>query len=178
LDKDFKLNIEVNHATLAGHTFEHELQCAADAGLLGSIDANRGDYQNGWDTDQFPINIYELTQAMMVIIKNGGLYNGGTNFDAKTRRNSTDLDDIFLAHIAGMDVFARALESAAAILEKSPYKQMLSERYASFDSGKGKEFEDGKLTLEDLRNYALSKGEPELISGKQELYEAIVNMYI
>lgn len=178
LDKDFKLNIEVNHATLAGHTFEHELQCAADAGLLGSIDANRGDYQNGWDTDQFPINIYELTQAMMVIVQYGGLYNGGTNFDAKTRRNSTDLDDIFIAHIAGMDVFARALESAAAILEKSPYKQMLSERYASFDNGIGKEFEDGKLTLEDLRAYALSKGEPEIISGKQELYEAIVNMYI
>jgi xylose isomerase len=178
LDKDFKLNIEVNHATLAGHTFEHELQCAADAGLLGSIDANRGDYQNGWDTDQFPIDIYELTQAMLVILQNGGLQGGGTNFDAKTRRNSTDLEDIFIAHIAGMDAFARALESAAAILEKSPYKKMLTDRYASFDSGKGKEFETGKLTLEDLRNYALAKGEPELISGKQELYEAIVNMYI
>lgn len=178
LDKDFKLNIEVNHATLAGHTFEHELQCAADAGLLGSIDANRGDYQNGWDTDQFPIDIYELTQAMLVILQNGGLQGGGTNFDAKTRRNSTDLEDIFIAHIAGMDAFARALESAAAILEKSPYKKMLTDRYASFDSGKGKEFEAGKLTIEDLRNYALTKGEPELISGKQELYEAIVNMYI
>jgi xylose isomerase len=178
LDKDFKLNIEVNHATLAGHTFEHELQCAADAGLLGSIDANRGDYQNGWDTDQFPIDIYELTQAMLVILQNGGLQGGGTNFDAKTRRNSTDLEDIFIAHIAGMDAFARAMESAAAILEKSPYKKMLTDRYASFDSGKGKEFEAGKLTMEDLRNYALAKGEPELISGKQELYEAIVNMYI
>ena len=178
LDKDFKLNIEVNHATLAGHTFEHELQCAADAGLLGSIDANRGDYQNGWDTDQFPIDIYELTQAMLVILQNGGLQGGGTNFDAKTRRNSTDLEDIFIAHIAGMDAFARALESAAAILEKSPYKKMLTDRYASFDSGKGKEFETGKLTLEDLRAYAIAQGEPALISGKQELYEAIVNMYI
>lgn len=179
LDKDFKLNIEVNHATLAGHTFEHELQCAADAGMLGSIDANRGDYQNGWDTDQFPIDVYELTQAMMVILRNGGLQGGGTNFDAKTRRNSTDLDDIFIAHIAGMDVFARALEAAAAILEKSPYLQMLKERYASFDSGKGKAFEEGKLSLEDLRAYALSLGrEPAQISGKQELYEAIVNMYI
>ncbi|HQG68023.1 MAG TPA: xylose isomerase [Paludibacteraceae bacterium] len=178
LDKDFKLNIEVNHATLAGHTFEHELQCAADAGLLGSIDANRGDYQNGWDTDQFPIDIYDLTQAMLVILQNGGLQGGGTNFDAKTRRNSTDLEDIFIAHIAGMDAFARTLESAAAILEKSPYKKMLTDRYASFDSGKGKEFEEGKLTLEDLRTYALSKGEPALMSGKQELYEAIVNMYI
>ncbi len=179
LDKDFKLNVEVNHATLAGHTFEHDLQCAADAGMLGSIDANRGDYQNGWDTDQFPIDLYELTQAMLVILKSGGLQGGGTNFDAKTRRNSTDLDDIFIAHIAGMDAFARALESAAAILEKSPYQQMLNDRYASFDSGKGKEFEDGKLSLEDLREYALAQGkEPAQISGKQELYEAIVNMYI
>ena len=158
LDKDFKLNIEVNHATLAGHTFEHELQCAADAGMLGSIDANRGDYQNGWDTDQFPIDVYELTQAMLVILRNGGLQGGGTNFDAKTRRNSTDLEDIFIAHIAGMDVFARALEAAAAILEESPYLEMLEERYASFDSGKGKEFEEGKLSLEDLRDYALSLG--------------------
>lgn len=179
LDKDFKLNIEVNHATLAGHTFEHDLQCAVDAGLLGSIDANRGDYQNGWDTDQFPIDIYELTQAMLVILKGGGLQGGGTNFDAKTRRNSTDLEDIFIAHIAGMDAFARALEAAAAILEDSPYTQMLNDRYASFDSGKGKEFAEGKLSLEDMREYAISLGkEPDQISGKQELYEAIVNMYI
>jgi xylose isomerase len=178
LDRDFKLNIEVNHATLAGHTFEHELQCAADAGLLGSIDANRGDYQNGWDTDQFPIDVNELTQAMLVILKNGGLQGGGTNFDAKTRRNSTDLEDIFIAHIAGMDAFAHALEAAAAILEDSPYGEMLSGRYASFDAGKGKDFEDGKLSLEDLAAYAAQRGEPAQISGKQELYEAIVNMYI
>ena len=179
LDKDFKLNVEVNHATLAGHTFEHDLQCAVDAGLLGSIDANRGDYQNGWDTDQFPIDLYELTQAMLVILKGGGLQVGGTNFDAKTRRNSTDLEDIFIAHIAGMDAFARALEAAAGILEESPYTQMLTDRYASFDSGKGKEFEEGKLSLEDMRDYALELGkEPAQISGKQEFYEAIVNMYI
>ena len=177
LDKDFKLNIEVNHATLAGHTFEHELQCAADAGLLGSIDANRGDEQNGWDTDQFPINVYELTQAMIVILRTGGLV-GGTNFDAKIRRNSTDLEDIFIAHIAGMDAFAHALEAAAAILEESPYKQMLAKRYLSFDEGIGKNFELGKLTLEDLVIYAKTKGEPATISGKQELYEAIVNMYV
>ncbi|MBD5299990.1 MAG: xylose isomerase [Duncaniella sp.] len=177
LDKDFKLNIEVNHATLAGHTFEHELAVAVDNGMLGSIDANRGDYQNGWDTDQFPIDNYELTQAMMQIIRNGGLGNGGTNFDAKTRRNSTDLDDIFIAHIAGMDAMARALESAAALLEESPYKEMLRERYASFDSGKGKEFEEGKLTLEDVYAYGKEVGEPKRTSGKQELYEAIVNMY-
>lgn len=178
LDNDFKLNIEVNHATLAGHTFEHELQCAVDAGMLGSIDANRGDYQNGWDTDQFPIDINELTQAMLVILQGGGLQGGGTNFDAKTRRNSTDLEDIFIAHIAGMDAFARALETAAAILEESPYTKMLTDRYASFNTGKGKEFEEGKLNMEDIVAYAKAKGEPAQTSGKQELYEAIVNMYI
>ena len=177
LDKDFKVNIEVNHATLAGHTFEHELQCAVDAGMLGSIDANRGDYQNGWDTDQFPIDIYELVQAMMVIIKGNGLV-GGTNFDAKTRRNSTDLQDIFIAHISGMDVMARALLVAADILENSPIPGMLKERYASYDKGTGKDFEQGKLSLEEVVEYAKKKGEPKQISGQQELYEAIVNMYI
>ncbi|MDR2086715.1 MAG: xylose isomerase [Dysgonamonadaceae bacterium] len=178
LEKDFKVNIEVNHATLAGHTFEHELQAAADAGLLGSIDANRGDYQNGWDTDQFPIDVYELTQAWLIILEAGGLGHGGTNFDAKTRRNSTDLEDIFIAHIAGMDVFARALLTAADILEDSDYRKMRAERYASFDSGNGKAFEEGKLTLEDLRNIAAKNGEPAQISGKQELYEALINMYV
>lgn len=178
LEKDFKINIEVNHATLAGHTFEHELQCAVDAGMLGAIDANRGDVQNGWDTDQFPIDLFELTQAMLVILQGGGMQGGGTNFDAKIRRNSTDLDDLFIAHISGMDVMARALEAAAAILEKSPYKKMVSDRYASYDSGKGKEFEEGKLSFEDCVAYAKSKEEPAQISGKQELYEAIVNMYI
>ena len=177
LDRDFKVNIEVNHATLAGHTFEHELAVAVDNGMLGSIDANRGDYQNGWDTDQFPIDNYELTQAMMQIIRNGGLGNGGTNFDAKTRRNSTDPEDIFIAHIAGMDAMARALLSAADVLQKSPYKQMLADRYASFDSGKGKEFEEGRLSLEQLVDYARTQPEPATSSGKQELYEAIVNMY-
>ena len=177
LENDFKVNIEVNHATLAGHTFEHELAVAVDNGMLGSIDANRGDYQNGWDTDQFPIDNYELTQAMMQIIRNGGLGNGGTNFDAKTRRNSTDLEDIFIAHIAGMDAMARALECAANVLEKSPYKKMLADRYASFDSGKGKEFEEGKLTLEQLAEIGREVNEPAQTSGKQELYEAIINMY-
>ena len=177
LDKDFKVNIEVNHATLAGHTFEHELAVAVDNGMLGSIDANRGDYQNGWDTDQFPIDNYELTQAMMQIIRNGGLGNGGTNFDAKTRRNSTDPEDIFIAHIAGMDAMARALLCAADVLEKSPYKKMLAERYASFDAGRGKDFEDGNMTLEQLVEYAKTQPEPAVTSGKQELYEAIVNMY-
>lgn len=177
LDKDFKVNIEVNHATLAGHTFEHEIACAVDNGMLGSIDANRGDYQNGWDTDQFPIDNFELIQAMVHIIRNGGLGNGGSNFDAKTRRNSTDLEDIFIAHIAGMDAMARALLSAAELLEKSPYKKMLHDRYASFDANEGKKFEDGQLTLEDVVNYAKKYGEPKTTSGKQELYEAIFNMY-
>ena len=177
LENDFKVNIEVNHATLAGHTFEHELACAVDAGMLGSIDANRGDYQNGWDTDQFPIDSFDLTQAMMQIIRNGGLGNGGTNFDAKTRRNSTDLEDIFIAHIAAMDAMARALENAAALLEESPLCQMVKERYASFDEGLGKKFENGELTLEDVYAYGKEVNEPKQTSGKQELYEAILNMY-
>jgi xylose isomerase len=178
LDKDFKVNVEVNHATLAGHTFEHELACAVDAGMLGSIDANRGDYQNGWDTDQFPIDQFELVQAYIHIIRNGGFKDGGTNFDAKTRRNSTDLDDIFIAHIAAMDVMARALETAVDFLNDSPYSKLLKDRYASFDEGKGKEFETGKLKLEDLVEYAGKNGEPKQISGKQELYESLINMYI
>ncbi|MBR3400063.1 MAG: xylose isomerase, partial [Prevotella sp.] len=146
LEKDFKVNIEVNHATLAGHTFEHELCCAVDNGMLGSIDANRGDAQNGWDTDQFPIDNYDLTMAMLQIIRNGGLGTGGTNFDAKMRRNSTDPEDVFIAHISGMDACARALLNAVEIMEKSPIPSMLKERYASFDSGIGKDFEEGKLT--------------------------------
>ena len=177
LDKDFKVNIEVNHATLAGHTFEHEIACAVDNDMLGSIDANRGDYQNGWDTDQFPIDNYELTQAWMEIIRGGGFKDGGTNFDAKTRRNSTDLEDIIIAHVSGMDAMARALLSAADLLEHSDYKKMKAERYASFDSGKGKEFEEGKLTLEQVYEYGKQVDEPKLTSGKQELYEQIVSMY-
>ena len=177
LDKDFKVNIEVNHATLAGHTFEHELACAVDNGMLGSIDANRGDAQNGWDTDQFPIDNYELTQAMLEIIRNDGLGLGGTNFDAKIRRNSTDPEDIFIAHISGMDAMARALENAAAILDESELPKMKKERYASFDAGKGKEFEEGKLSLEDIVAYAKEVGEPKQTSGKQELYETIVSWY-
>jgi xylose isomerase len=178
LDKDFKINIEVNHATLAGHTFQHELQIAANHGMLGSIDANRGDYQNGWDTDQFPMNLNELTESMLVILNSGGFAGGGVNFDAKTRRNSTDLEDIFLAHIGGMDAFARAAISAEKILEKSSLKEFLRDRYASFDSGKGKEFEEGKLTLENLREYALANGEPKQISGKQEWLENLVNHFL
>jgi xylose isomerase len=175
---DFKLNLEVNHATLAGHTFQHELQVAADAGLLGSLDANRGDYQNGWDTDQFPTNLNELTEAMLIILENNGFAGGGINFDAKIRRNSTDPADLFHAHVGGVDTFARALTIADNILQKSEYKKIRTDRYSSFDSSKGREFETGKLTLEDLKAYAVANGEPAVISGKQEHLENIINRYI
>jgi xylose isomerase len=175
---DFKLNIEVNHATLAGHTFQHELQVAADAGMLGSIDANRGDYQNGWDTDQFPNNINELVEAMLVIVEAGGFGGGGINFDAKIRRNSTDAEDLFYAHIGGMDTFARALVVADKVLNLSPYKAIRTERYSSFDRGAGADYEAGKLTLTDLRAYAIEHGEPAVKSGRQELLENIINRYI
>lgn len=178
LDKDFKLNIEVNHATLAQHTFQHEIEVAANAGMLGSIDANRGDYQNGWDTDQFPNNIMEVTEAMLVLLKAGGLRGGGVNFDAKIRRNSTDMEDVFYAHIGGADVFARALLIADKIISTSPYEALRKERYLSFDSGKGKDFENGKLNLNDLYQLAKNNGELKLQSGKQELFENIINQYI
>ena len=175
---DFKLNVEVNHATLAGHTFTHELQVAADAGLLGSMDANRGDYQNGWDTDQFPNDINELTEAMLIILQAGGFAGGGINFDAKIRRNSTDAQDLFYAHIGGMDTFARALITAEDILKNGMFTKLRKERYASYDNGKGAEFEAGKLSLEDLKQYAIENGEPAVRSGKQELFENIINRFI
>ncbi len=178
LDKDFKINIEVNHATLAQHTFQHELAVAAKAGMLGSIDANRGDYQNGWDTDQFPNNIQETTEAMLVFLQAGGLQGGGVNFDAKLRRNSTDMKDIFYAHIGGADTFARALITADRIMQSSPYKKLREERYNSFNSKNGKSFEQGKLTLQDLYKIAQENGELPLQSGKQELFENIINQYI
>lgn len=178
LTQDFKLNLEVNHATLAGHTFQHELQVAADAGMLGSIDANRGDYQNGWDTDQFPTNLNELTEYMLIILEAGGFAGGGINFDAKIRRNSTDPADLFHAHIGGIDAFARALVIADNILEKSDYKKIRTERYASFDSGLGQSFETGKVSLEELRQYAIAQGEPAVTSGKQEYLENLINRYI
>jgi xylose isomerase len=175
---DFKLKIEVNHATLAGHTFQHELQVAADAGVLGSMDATRGDYQNGWDTDEFPNNINELTEAMLVIMGAGGFQGGGINFDTKRRRNSTDNLDLFYAHIGGMDTFGRAFVVADKILNQSEYKKLRTQRYSSYDSGESKLFEEGKLTLEDLRNYAANHGEPNVVSGKQEYFENIINRYI
>jgi xylose isomerase len=178
LDQDFKLNIEVNHATLAGHTFQHELQVAANAGMLGSIDANRGDYQNGWDTDQFAMNIQELTESMLVILENGGVKGGGVNFDAKLRRNSTDLEDLFHAHIGSMDAFARSLLVADALLNDSNFSQIKSRRYQSFDAGNGLKYEKGLLTLEDLRKHALENGEPQMISGKQEMIENLINQHL
>ncbi|MEX0273609.1 MAG: xylose isomerase [Flavobacteriaceae bacterium] len=178
LEADFKLNIEVNHATLAQHTFQHELQVAADAGMLGSIDANRGDYQNGWDTDQFPNNIQETAEAMLVFLKAGGLQGGGINFDAKTRRNSTDLEDIFIAHIGGADTFARGLLIAEALIGNPAFEGLLNKRYESFDSGKGADFVNGKLTLDDLYQYTTNTGEPAQLSGKQELFENILNQHL
>ena len=178
LQDDFKLNVEVNHATLASHSFAHELEVAACHGMLGSIDANRGDYQNGWDTDQFPNNINEVTEAMLIILKAGGFKGGGINFDAKIRRNSTDMDDIFHAHIGGADTFARALLIADHIISSSSYENLRKERYSSFDRGKGKDFEDGKLSLQDLYAIASEGGEPQPRSGKQELFENIINQYI
>lgn len=178
LTQDFKLNIEVNHATLAGHTFQHEIQCAVDAGLFGSIDANRGDYQNGWDTDQFTVNLYEMVEAMLVIADAGGFGTGGVNFDAKVRRNSTDPEDLFIAHITAIDVFARSLLIAERILNESDYRQLRKDRYSSFDHGDGARFEKGALSLEDLRELAIKNGEPKQISGRQELYEQIIADYI
>jgi len=178
LMNDFKLNLEVNHATLAGHTFQHELQVAADAGLLGSMDANRGDYQNGWDTDQFPNNINELVETLLIVLEADGFKGGGINFDAKIRRNSTDAADLFYAHIGGMDSFARSLIIADNILQKSEYKKLRKDRYASFETGTGKDFEAGKLSLEDLREYAIKNGEPKMISGRQEYFENIINQHI
>ena len=178
LDKDFKMNIEVNHATLAQHTMQHEMAVAAKAGMLGSIDANRGDYQNGWDTDQFPNNIQETTEAMLVFLKAGGLQGGGVNFDAKIRRNSTDMEDVFHAHIGGADTFARALITADKIISNSSYNALREKRYSSFDKGVGKDFENGKLNLQDLYKIAQENGELPLQSGKQELFENIINQYI
>ena len=175
---DFKLNVEANHATLAGHSFAHELQMSADAGLLGSIDANRGNPQNGWDTDQFPTDLYDAVQAMLVLLADGGFKTGGFNFDAKVRRESTDPEDMFIAHIGGMDTFARGLLIAHDILENSPLPEFRRQRYASFDDGPGSAFESGKLSLTDLRNHAAKSGDPAQTSGKQEWVENLINNYI
>ncbi len=175
LDKDFKLNIEANHAELAGHEFAHELTVCVDNGMLGSIDANRGDPVNGWDTDQFPVSIYETTQAMLQVIRMGGFTTGGLNFDAKVRRNSVAPEDLFIAHIGGMDIFARGLEKAVQLIEDGRIPSMVKERYASFESGNGKAFAEGKLTLDQVASLAKPYEQVAKTSGKQELYENILN---
>lgn len=172
---DFKLNVEANHATLAGHAFAHDLRMAADAGLLGSIDANRGDPQNGWDTDQFAMDLYDCVHAMMVVLEYGGLGSGGLNFDAKVRRESTDLEDMFIGHIGAMDAFARGLLVADRVLADPRMTELRFGRYRSFDSGDGKRFEDGELSFTDLRDIAAANGEPRQSSGKQELVENLIN---
>lgn len=175
LDKDFKLNIEANHATLAGHSSAHDLQMAANAGMLGSVDANRGNPQNGWDTDQFPMDIYDCVQNMMIILKQDGLGGGGLNFDAKVRRESTNLEDLFLGHIGGIDAYARGLVIADRIMKDGRIETFKNSRYASFKDADGKQFEQGKLKLEDLRNIAAGSQEPVLQSGRQEWVESVMN---
>jgi xylose isomerase len=178
LEDHFKINHEPNHGTLAGHDPAHDLQVASDAGMLGSIDANRGDPQNGWDTDQFPTNLYSAIDIMRIVLNQGGLKTGGLNFDAKTRRNSTDLNDIFYAHIGAMDTFARALIIANEIDSDSELSEMKKHRYSSFDAGAGAQFEAGSLSLQELRTIALENPEPTLVSGQQELCENIYNRYL
>ena len=178
LADDFKVNVEANHATLAGHSFAHELRMCTDAGMLGSIDANRGNPQNGWDTDQFPADLYDTVHAMLVLLEDGGFKSGGLNFDAKVRRESTDLEDLFVAHIGGMDSFARGLLVAHEILENSSLAESRRERYASFDNGQGKAFANGDLSLKDLRDYAAKQGEPRKLSGRQEWVENVINDFI
>jgi xylose isomerase len=178
LQNDFKVNIENNHATLAGHTFAHEVQTACDAGLFGSLDINQGDPFNGWDTDEFLHNLYDATELMLVLLQNGGIGLGGMNFDAKTRRSSTDLEDIFIAHISSMDTMARGLLIASDIMENSDFLKLRRERYASYDSREGAKFEQGALELAALAELAVKYGEPDKISGKQELFESIINQHI
>lgn len=174
----FKLNIEANHATLAGHSFEHELAVASAAGKLGSVDANRGDMLLGWDTDQFPTDIYSTTYAMMVILKQNGLGSGGLNFDAKVRRSSIDPTDLFHAHIGGMDTFARGLLIAHKIMEDKVLADFVDERYSSFNSGIGAEIISGKASLEDLEKWILNNPAPVMKSGRQEMLENIINSYL
>jgi xylose isomerase len=176
--KYFKLNIEANHATLAGHTFEHELAVASAAGKLGSVDANRGDLLLGWDTDQFPTDIYATTLAMIIILNQNGLGQGGLNFDAKVRRSSNDPYDLFHAHIGGMDAFARGLLVAHDIIEEKVFSKFIAERYSSFDSGIGAKIMSGKVGLQDVERWIIKAGEPDLESGRQEMLENILNSYI
>lgn len=176
LEKDFKCNIEANHATLAGHTFAHDLQVCADNGMLGSVDANQGDQFNGWDTDEFPSNVYDTALAMYVILRDGGL-KGGLNFDAKRRRNSTDMEDLFLSHIGGMDAFALGLIVADRMISDGKFSSFVKNRYSSFDGGQGRKFELGQMDLETLSAYG-RKVNPNLVSGKQEYLNNLLNSYL
>ncbi len=178
LDKDFKVNIEANHATLAGHTFQHELRVARENGAFGSIDANQGDMLLGWDTDQFPTNIYDTSLCMYEIIKEGGFTNGGLNFDAKTRRGSNTYEDMFLAYIAGMDTFAKGLLVAEAIIADGTLDKFVEDRYASYNEGVGKQIIDGTITIEELEAYAIALGEVSIPSGRQEMLESKLNQII
>jgi xylose isomerase len=178
LDKDYKLNIEANHCTLAGHTFEHELTYASAYGFLGSIDANTGDTLLGWDTDQFNMDVKQTTLAMQVVLRQGGLQPGGLNFDAKLRRESSDLEDLFIGHIAGMDTFARGLLAAARLEEEGTFQAWRDERYASWKGELGQKIVNGQVTLADLEKIALEAGEPKQISAKQEKYEMLLNRYV
>lgn len=175
---DFKINVEANHATLAGHSFAHELQMCTDAGLLGSIDANRGDPQNGWDTDQFATDLYDAVHAMQIVLADGGFGSGGLNFDAKVRRESVDLEDIFIGHFGAMDCFARGLEVAVRLRESGRLVEAKASRYSSFDRGDGARFERGELSLATLLDLAVEVGEPESRSGRQEWYENLINQYL
>jgi len=174
----FKLNIEANHATLAGHTFEHELSVASCAGKLGSIDINRGDMLLGWDTDQFPTDLYQATYAMLVVLHQGGLGRGGLNFDAKLRRGSTDSKDLFYAHIGGMDTFARGLITAQEIIDDGRVEKFVNQRYASYDNDLGKRIMTGETDFDELENWVFEKGEPHAISGRQEYLENLINAFL
>lgn len=174
----FKLNIETNHAELAGHTVEHDLQVAANCGMLGSIDANRGDQLIGWDTDQFPTNIYQTTQVMLVVLGMGGFTTGGLNFDAKRRRESHEPEDLFHAHIGGMDAFARGLKIAAAIRADGRLAEFVGNRYSSFDTELGKKVESGSSSFEELESVAMAAEEPKLASGRQEMLENLINEFL
>ncbi|MDR1466398.1 MAG: xylose isomerase [Treponema sp.] len=178
LEKDFRLNIEANHAELAGHDFAHELETAAASGFFGSVDANRGDYINGWDTDQFPSSYYEAALAMFAILKTGGFTTGGLNFDSKIRRNSIDPSDLFEAHIGGMDTFAAGLVIAQRIIEDGKIQKFVNDRYSSFDSGEGAQFTKGELSLEALAKIGSDYGTFGFTSGKQEHLENILNQYL
>ena len=175
---EFSLNLEANHATLAGHTFEHDLTVASAAGRLGSIDANRGDLLLGWDTDQFPTDLYSTTYAMMVILKQGGLKPGGVNFDAKLRRGSFDLEDLFHAHIGGMDAFARGLKIAHRIMEDGQVGDFVKRRYAGWRRGMGREVLAGKASFEDMEAYVHKHGEAAKTSGREEWLEGLINSYL